>query len=725
MSAGTIERSATVRPPAGADGPAGATQPQGERRVVGMRLIVTSTTVALIAAAVVTVGAVSERNARRILTHEIEARLLVEARHLALTSAGALLSDYPELTLVPLVKQMQADRRELAFVVVTDHNGVILGHAEARQMGERFEPPARLTPVATPLRLEDGERLLGAPGLLVVEVTVSHPSRAQLGHVWVALRRAYLDAAVASARRAQLLFLLGLLAAGIALASIVMSFLLRPIGALRAGLERIGRGDLDTPVRIAARTELGLLGDAVNDMAERLRVARREGLEKERLAQEVELARRIQQRLLPRGRHALGDHVVLGFHRPAAEVGGDYYDILTLEDGRAAIAIADVAGKGLGGCLVMSMVSALLRPLRHAHRSPSALLVDLERHLIDLLRPGEFVTMLYGVIDPVSGRFTYASAGHMPVLVYRASSRSVERHAAAGIPLGAMRGGVLRGTLEDCAIDLAPGDVLVQYTDGVSEAFDAAREQFGIERIEREVVRHAVCGADAVVQAVTGAVRRWTGDGSPDDDETLLVLERSAGAAVSRRDARADEEPGAAAAAPIADADPLELLDEAETRGIAHSIPARFDRLDGLGAWLSRCPDVRDLEVRSRQHVETALYEACANAIEHGQQDGAERTIDLWWVPARPDGPPEPDERLRHGWFAVRDRGFPFTPGRWQPKDMKDPNVWRRGRGLGLDIIHLTMSEVVYRPATAAGNLLFMTFDPARLRERIQETRHG
>jgi hypothetical protein len=93
-------------------------------------------------------------------------------------------------------------------------------------------------------------------------------------------------------------------------------------------------------------------------------------------------------------------------------------------------------------------------------------------------------------------------------------------------------------------------------------------------------------------------------------------------------------------------------------------------------------------------------------------------------VPAGAGGSPARDARVRRGYFLLRDRGFPFSPGRWQRADLHDPKVWQRGRGLGLDIIHLTMSEVVYRPATEAGNLMFMSFDPARSGV-TQEKQHG
>lgn len=741
--------------------------PKTERkrpRVVSIRLIATTTTVALIAAAVLSVGAVSERNTRRALTHEIETRLVLEARNLALTSAGALLSEFPELTLVPLVKEMQGERRELEFVIVVDHRGRIQGSADARRLGETFTPPQGLKPESSDMALQPGETLLGSADLLVVEAPVSHPSEPHLGRAVVAVQRSYIEEAVSAARREQLLYLVGLLAIGATLGLVLISRLLRPIGALREGLERVGRGDLDTPLQVRDRTELGILAEEVNEMAARLKVARAETVERERLAREVELAREIQTRLLPHGRRVAGEHVLLGSHRAAAEVSGDYYDFLDLPDGRVAIAIADVAGKGLGGCLVMSMLSSLLRVLYATHTSPTALLVDLQKHLLQTLKPGEFVTMFYGILDPATGRMVYASAGHSPVMLWRAHDGAVEWHSSEGIPLGALRDDALASTLADRTVELAPGDLLLQFTDGYNEAFDTAgKEQFGFDGIEQVVRACAGRGADVVVESLGSAMADWN-HGEPLDDETLLVVSRegAATAAAAPRSnvipmpkspraatrepaAQAAKRPTAAQSAtrpiepavtPAAaadwpaesldDAEPLARLKHAEAHGVRLSMYASLESLSVLAPWIDRCPDLRDLPAEDRRRLETALYEAAANVVEHGLQLEASESFDLWWVP-RPADPADEHtaaERVHGGYFVMRDGGFPFSPGRWQAQDMDDPMRRLHGRGLGLDLIHIAMDEVVYRPATPAGNLTFLTFDPDKIVAQPKEDPH-
>jgi len=680
------------------------------RAVISIRWVVTGVAVVLVAAAVLSVGAVSERNLRRTLSREIETRLVLEARNLALTSSGALLSEFPELTLVPLVKTMQAERPELAFVVVVDHLGRIQGHADPRHLGEAYTPPAGLVPTAAS-GLKGGERFLGSPSLLVVEAPVTYANGPPIGRAVVAMQRTYVERAVAAGRRSQFLFLAALLAVAVMLGLVLLGGLLKPVAALRAGLERIGRGDLDTPLAVNDRTELGLLADAVNDMTARLKIARVESLERERLSHELELARRIQQRLLPRGRRTASGYVLVGAHRAAAEVGGDYYDFIDLADGRIALAIADVSGKGLGGCLVTSMLSALVRALHTVHVSPAALLVDLERHLSATLEPGEFVTMFYGLLDPSRGRLTYASAGHTPLLLWRCASGRVEWHPTRGIPLGAVRGGVLAQTLEDHVLELEPGDLIAQFTDGVSEAFDpTGKEAFGFDRVDQVVRDHARRGPDELVAALSAAVAGWT-EGEPQDDETLLVVARPARAASDEKET------------PRPRFDAALLLDDAEASGPPLVLPASLEGLSVLGPWLERAPHLGELRGEERRRLELALYEACANIAEHGLKLDAEQTFDLWWVPAASSG--ALDARIRAGYFLLRDHGFPFSPGRWQPRDLDDVGRRLQGRGFGLDLIHLSMEEVVYRPATPAGNLTVLTFDPAKVRQGSKEDRHG
>jgi sigma-B regulation protein RsbU (phosphoserine phosphatase) len=668
-------------------------EPTRRRRIVGLRPIVTLLAAGLTAAGVLALGVFSERQSREQLGAELETRLLLTARNLAMMSSGALLSDYPELTLHPLIKEMQREQPSLVLVEVIDHDGIIQGHSDARQLGQAYQPPEAVSAGAD-RSLRDGEILGTGSTLILAEAPVLHPSGEPIGRAVVAMERSYVARLLAAARLEQLVVIGAILAVSLLAILLVMSHLLRPVKPLREGLERIGDGDLETSLPVTGRTEFSLLADTVNSMATRLRVAQADLVEKERLSHELELAREIQTGLLPDGDLAAGPLLLAGKHRAAAEVGGDYYDFLTLPDGRVAVAIADVSGKGLAGCLIMSMLSALWRSHAPRYDSPRELLLALDEQLSPMLKTGQFVTMFYGLLDPSSGRLRFASAAHSPLALRRANGE-VEWRVTQAIPLGAVSTRALASTLREDELELGPGDLLLQYTDGVNEAFDAAGEQFGLTRIEECLRNHGEAGAASVLTALHDAVQDWTGEGAPSDDETLL--------AIGFEGATASTEPGA------------EWLARARRGGRHLQLPADLSALSTLSDWLSHCDAIAGLDAESRALVETAVYEAAANVAEHAYGLDARHHFDLWWV-APETGPTADGSGLAGGFFLLRDDGRNFDPASRPPSDFDQPEVRSRGRGLGLDIIRGVTRRFEYFPRTSAGNLTVLSFADAEHR---------
>lgn len=650
--------------------------------------------------AVAGVGGVGEHDTRRALTQELESRLVLSARNLAMTSSRALLSDFPELTLTPILLEMKQTQPEQAFAAVVDLEGAVRGTAEARSLGTRFQLPATLRPHSAVAALRPDEELLADRTLLVAAAPVIHPSGNRIGTAYVAFRRDHVEAVIVAARREQLLVVAGALALGLVVVPLGVSVLLRPIGVLREGLERIGRGDLDTRLALNDRTELGVLAETVNEMTTRLREAQEERIDRERLAHEVELAREIQASLLPAGGLKAGRFEIQGSHRAAAEVGGDFYDVFSLDGGRVGLAVADVSGKGLAGCLVASMLAALLRAYRGEITSPRELLLRLDATLQGSLRPGTFVTMFYGILEPASGRLVFASAGHSPLLVRRAAG-STEFFRTRGIPIGAVRNALAR-TLTDETVVLAPGDVCVQFTDGVNEAFDpTGNRQFGMDRLASAVAAAAPGGSVGEVLArIRRDVDAWV-QGQPSlDDETLLVIVSA---------------PGSTGETPR---DPTALLAEARRRGHGLVLRAHLDALAPLGEWLATCPGLERLGGRDVTLLESGLYELCANIAEHGYGPDDRQSLEVWWLPDRATSGVGPS-----GVFVLVDRGRRFSPGE-SGVDFRQPAVRRRGRGIGLEIVRATMRQVSYHPATAAGNVTLVMFDPSKLRTE-EEAPHG
>jgi len=684
--------------------PTPAARVPGRRRtLLSLRWIVPGVAAGVLAGALMFAGSAWERDSQSVLLREVEARLVLEARHLALTSAAALLDPFPELTLQPFLRDLMRSRPDLESVIVLDRAGLVLGHPSTDRLGQSYVAPSGLTPVASQVPLQAGEALEEDRALLVARSPVRIPSGEIVGTAIVRMHRSYLEAAVEETRQRRTLLTTALLGLGAFAMVISMVLLLRPVGRLRSGIERLGRGDLDTPIAIRDRTEFGMLADTLNRMAVEIREAQRQSLERERLAREMELARNLQRSLLPSRSYEAADFVLVGSQAAAAEVGGDYFDVVPLDGGRVGFAIADVSGKGMGGCLVMTMLSALLRGLRDLHPSPAGLLVAIDRSLSASLPRGGFVTMTYGTLDPACGEVTLASAGHLPAIIYRAASAAVEWKRATAPPVGALRRGGLATLLTDERITLGPGDLLVQITDGYQEApAPGTGETFEFARIEAVIKHHGHEGPEAVIRALDQAVAAWAGEGPARDDQTVLVVGCTG-------------RPDGAVRTPVDSigmdlSEPLALLARLEQNPTRLALEGSLDELPRIRGWLRERLAGRPLLPGTEPLLENALYEACANIIEHGLAGRRPTPVDLWWMLA-----PAAGADSRAELFVIRDHGAPFDPSRPSATDLDDPQARRRGRGLGLAMIHRIMTRVAYAGGTPEGNLTILMFDPARL----------
>ena len=253
-----------------------------------------------------------------------------------------------------------------------------------------------------------------------------------------------------------------------------------------------------------------------------------ERVERERLREEVRLAREVQARLLPTALPAVPGLEVAARWRPSRDVSGDTYDAVDLGGGRLLVAVADVVGKGIGASLLMATVQAgfrMVRPALAAAPGPgpalAAATARLDRLVTESTEPHQFVTLAWAVVEAASGRVWAVVAGHPPPRVVRADGRAE--------PLAV--GGPLLGVLSDpvfavSAARLEPGDGLVLYTDGATEARDADGAELtpdGLDRVLATAPRHPPALADAVVRAVDA----WAGpDGADDDDLTLVAVRR-------------------------------------------------------------------------------------------------------------------------------------------------------------------------------------------------------
>jgi len=232
---------------------------------------------------------------------------------------------------------------------------------------------------------------------------------------------------------------------------------------------------------------------------------------------EFAAAREIQVNLLPRELPVLRGYGLAGAWQPARVVGGDYFDVLSLDAGRVALCVGDVVGKGVSAALLMANLQAAVKAFAGIARSAADLCERVNRVIADNIAPGKFITFFYGVLDLRSRRLEYCRAGHNPPLLLR-----------GGGSVRLTEGGPVLGLLpvpgyEQGQAELCPGDLVLLYTDGLTEATDAEDQEFGEARLLDVARTHARQGADRVRVAILDAVTSFAG-GQFQDDATLLVL---------------------------------------------------------------------------------------------------------------------------------------------------------------------------------------------------------
>ena len=308
----------------------------------------------------------------------------------------------------------------------------------------------------------------------------------------------------------------------------IVGGLIADLGDLYEGAARIGKGDFDYKVPVRGKDEVAGLSSAFNDMGENLKQHQKDLLEKERLEADLAVARDIQKRLLPQESPSMAELDVAGISLPSKEVGGDLFYFLKLPHNYFGVAIGDVSGKSVPAALLMSNVLAALKTeALHEARTHKSL-ANMNDLVVDQVEPGRFVTFFYGVVDPASGKMRYACAGHNPTLIVNADGepRWLEE---AGLPLGVMAGSEYVQAEEQ----LLPDDILVLYSDGVTEAErplpagaegeEADHIFFEEERLVEAVRANRHKTAGEIMSAVLASITEFT-QGAPRSDDLTLVI---------------------------------------------------------------------------------------------------------------------------------------------------------------------------------------------------------
>lgn len=295
----------------------------------------------------------------------------------------------------------------------------------------------------------------------------------------------------------------------------------RAIAALRVAAAKLQGGDLSHRIEVKGRDDLWDVAAAFNTAADGLARAREMEKEQDRIENELQVARRIQERLLPSAAPRAKGLEIAGHYDPAREVGGDYFDHVGVDDRRVLLAIADVSGKSVPAALIMSGFRAALLSQDLARIEPAPLASRLNDLLHQSLDPGKFVTAFFGFLDGETGRLAYVNAGHNPPVLLRTDG-SHEWLDRGGTILG-----ILPGTpYQQGEAILAPGDLVALYTDGVTEGAAPGGEQWGDDRLLDVLRGGASLTAAQLARGIADEVRAFEGEQGATDDITLVIARR-------------------------------------------------------------------------------------------------------------------------------------------------------------------------------------------------------
>lgn len=252
-----------------------------------------------------------------------------------------------------------------------------------------------------------------------------------------------------------------------------------------------------------------------------------EQAQKQRLEFDLSVAGEIQRLLLPQFAPSVTNVTLSGHSRPAYRVGGDYYDFIELGGSRLGVLIADVSGKGVTGALVMAICRSIVHSHARQHAEPAEAIREFHRLLLPDLPEDQFITMTYGILDTRNRQFTFARAGHDPLVCYRADSRTVEIHMPRGSAIGLGRKDRFDSSLEQETLTLGASDAVILYTDGITEALNPLGDEYGTNRLMNLISEKGALGAEELAQAVLKSLQDFEKDTPMLDDQTLVVIKSS------------------------------------------------------------------------------------------------------------------------------------------------------------------------------------------------------
>lgn len=317
---------------------------------------------------------------------------------------------------------------------------------------------------------------------------------------------------------------LAILIIGVGASFLLTQYVVQPIMKIAKGAKEIGQGNLEYKIAVHTKDELELLANQFNVMTGQLAEAQQMMLEQERLQYELDIATNIQKSLIPKKIPKYSGIEISAYYNSAKEVGGDYYDFFDLDEKRLGIVVADVSGKGVPGAMVMVMVRSILKAEAYSNRTAFNTMVKTNKYIFKDIQPGMFVTAFYGILDTEKKMLQFVNAGHNHLIVYKKNQNKCETYSEPGIPLGIQDSAGFQDTMRGKMLKLEKGDIVIQYTDGITEAKNISHDEFEMDRLIQSIVNNNTLSTDLLIKAIMNDVKKFCGDAPQYDDIAIVAI---------------------------------------------------------------------------------------------------------------------------------------------------------------------------------------------------------
>lgn len=309
---------------------------------------------------------------------------------------------------------------------------------------------------------------------------------------------------------------------GIASSYTLAHFFIKPVEILSEGVQRVGSGDFDYRLPELGSHEIGILGKQFNLMTQSLKEARKERESQIILQEQIRQAQEIQEGMNPSHFLQTPFYEVKGFTRAARGVGGDYFDFEELPQKQLALLISDVSGKSISASLVMVLIKTVVTTYLRLFQDirPDKIVSTVNRVLCSQTHVDKFATILFCIFDPITKEITFTNAGHGPLFLYRKKKGVCTVTKLEGLPVGLEE----ESRYQLAKVKLASGDLLVLYSDGITEAWTKDKKPYGLNRLREKIIEYAPLNAEQIVENIIQDIDSFTKGAEQHDDMTLVVM---------------------------------------------------------------------------------------------------------------------------------------------------------------------------------------------------------